>query len=109
MDMTTIIVVSALSVVVVSSFLIAGSLENGAKIQQAIAGNSFQPTKNNNDGTLNVGPPQKMTLSESSKPPVLSPEKKQALEQDQEKTHRNSQLPTSDQAILGPILGTQTQ
>jgi hypothetical protein len=85
--MTTVIA-SVLSVVV-ASLLIAGSFENAAKIQQAMAGNSnsLQSTNNdNNNGTLNVGRPEKMTLSELSKPPVLS-QKKQALEQDQEKTH----------------------
>jgi hypothetical protein len=84
--MTTVIA-SVLSVVV-ASLLIAGSFENAAKIQQAMAGNSnsLQSTNNKNDGTLNVGRPEKMTLSELSKPPVLS-QKKQALEQDQEKTH----------------------
>jgi len=84
--MTT-VMASVLSVVV-ASLLIAGSFENAAKMQQAMAGNSnsLQSTNNNNNGTLNVGPPEKMTLSELSKPPVLS-QKKQALEQDQEKTH----------------------
>jgi hypothetical protein len=95
---------SLLSVVfIASSLLIASSFENAViKLQQAVAQNS-----NNSDGTLKVGPPQKMTLSQSSKPPVLSPEKKQALEEDQAKTHHNPQLPISDRSILGPILGTQ--
>jgi hypothetical protein len=31
------------------------------------------------------------------------------LEQDQAKIHHNPQLPSSDQPILGPILGTQAQ
>ena len=48
-----------------------------------------------------------MTIAGQSKPPVLSPEKKQTLEQDQAKIHHNPQLSSSDQAILGPILGTQ--
>jgi hypothetical protein len=98
--MTTIRVASVLSVVVVvvvSSLLIAGSFENVARIQQAMA------------GTLNAGPPEKMTLSESSKPPVLSPEKRQALEQDQEKTHLSPGLPISDQPIQGPKQGTQAR
>jgi hypothetical protein len=82
--------------------LIAGSFANIVKIQ------AMAQTSNNN-GTLNVGPPEKMTLSESSKPPVLSPEKRQALEQDQAKTHHNPQLLSSDQPILGPILGTQSR
>jgi hypothetical protein len=84
--MTT-VMASVLSVVV-ASLLIAGSFENAAKMQQAMAGNSnsLQSTNNNNNSTLNVGRPEKMTLSELSKPPVLS-QKKQALEQDQEKTH----------------------
>jgi hypothetical protein len=106
--MTTIRVASVLSVIfVVSSLLIAGLLENAAKIQQAIAYNSILLTKNNNDGALNVGPPEKMTISGESKPPVLSPEKREALEQDQAKIHHNPQLSLSDQAILGPIPGTQ--
>jgi hypothetical protein len=101
------IIACVLSVVFVV-LLIAGSFENAVKMQQAIAGNSNSSlSTNNNNGTLNVGPPEKMTLSESSKPPVLSPEKRQALEQDQAKTHHNPQLPSSDQPILGPILGTQ--
>ena len=113
--MTTIRVAYVLSVVVVSSLLFAASFENGARIQQAIAGNSnsLQSTNNNNinnnDGTLNAGPPEKMTLSESSKPPVLSPEKRQALEQNQEKTHLSPQLPISDRDIQGPKQGTQAQ
>ena len=80
------IIACVLSVVFVV-LLIAGSFENAVKMQQAIAGNSNSSlSTNNNNGTLNVGPPEKMTLSELSKPPVLS-QKKQALEQDQEKTH----------------------
>jgi len=39
---------------------------------------------------------------------VISHEKKQALEQDQESRH-NPQLPSSDKSILGPILGTQSR
>jgi hypothetical protein len=95
--------------VVLVSLLIASSFENASKIQ-AMAQNSSDSSSstNNNNGTLNVGPPQKLTLSELSKPPVVSPEKKQALEQAQAKTHHSPQLPSSDQAILGPILGTQT-
>ena len=94
------IIAFVLSFVLVS-FLVTGCFENPAKIQQAKAQDY------NNNGTLNVGSPQKMTISGLSKPPVLSPEKKQALEQDQAKTHHSPQLPSSDQAILGPILGTQ--
>jgi hypothetical protein len=112
--MTTIIVASVLSVVfVVSSLLIAGSTENAViKVQQqAIAANStsLQSTNNNNGGALNVGPPEKITVTQHYKPPVLSPEKKQVLERDQAKTYHSPQLPSSDQAILGPILGTQAQ
>jgi hypothetical protein len=105
-----------LSVVVVSLLLIAGFFENAAKIQQAIAGTftSLQSTNNNNNnnhngGTLNVGPPEKITVTEHSKPPVLSPEKRQALQQDQAKTHHSPELPISDQAIKGPKPGTQAQ
>jgi hypothetical protein len=105
-----------LSIVVVSSLLIAGFFENGAKIQQAIAGTftSLQSTNNNNNnnhngGTLNVGPPEKITVTEHSKPPVLSPEKRQALQQDQAKTHHSPELPISDQAVKGPKPGTQAQ
>jgi hypothetical protein len=104
-----------LSIVVVSSLLIAGFFENAAKIQQAIAGTftSLQSTNNNNNnhngGTLNVGPPEKITVTEHSKPPVLSPEKRQALQQDQAKTHHSPELPISDQAIKGPKPGTQAQ
>jgi hypothetical protein len=108
--MTTIRVASVLSVIfVVSSLLIAGLLENAVKIQQAIAYNSILLTKNNNDSALNVDPPEKMTITGQSKPPVLSPEKKQVLEQDQAKIHHNPQLSSSDQPILGPILGTQAK
>lgn len=106
-----------MSIVVVSSLLIAGFFENGAKIQQqAIAGTftSLQSTNNSNNnnhngGTLNVGPPEKITVTEHSKPPVLSPEKRQALQQDQAKTHHSPELPISDQAIKGPKPGTQAQ
>lgn len=105
-----------MSVVVVSLLLFAGFFENAAKIQQAIAGTftSLQSTNNNNNnnhngGTLNVGPPEKITVTEHSKPPVLSPEKRQALQQDQAKTHHSPELPISDQAIKGPKPGTQTQ
>jgi hypothetical protein len=93
--------------------LIAGSIENAAKVQQqamAQNSNSLQSTKNNNNnngGILKSAPPEKMTIAGQSKPPVLSPEKKQILEQDQAKIHHNPQLSTSDQPILGPILGTQ--
>jgi hypothetical protein len=113
--MTTIIGASALYVVVVvvvSLLLIAGSIENAAKVQQAVAqnSNSLPSTKNNNNvGILKSAPPEKMTIAGQSKPPVLSPEKKQVLEQDQAKTHHNPQLSSSDQPILAPILGTQAQ
>jgi hypothetical protein len=118
---TTIITASVLSVVVVvvSLLLIAGCFENAARIQQAIAGNSnaLQPTttttannnNNNNGGALSLGPPEKMTLEGQSKPPILSPDKKQALEQDQAKTHLSRELPISDQTIQGPTPGTQAQ
>jgi hypothetical protein len=57
--------------------LIAGFFENGAKIQQTMAGTStsLQSTTNNNNnnnhngGTLNVGPPEKITVTEHSKTP----------------------------------------
>ena len=123
--MTTIITASVLSVVVVVSLLlIAGSFENAARIQQAIAGNSnaLQPTtttttkstannnnNNHNGGALSVGPPEKITLSEQSKPPMLSPEKKLVLEQGQAKTHLSRELPISDQTIQGPTPGTQAK
>ena len=117
--MTTIRGVASVSfvvVVVVSSLLIvAASFENAARIQQAIAAgnsNSLQSKNNNNDhndGTLNAGPPEKMTLSESSKPPVLSAEKRHELEQNQGKTHLSPQLPISDRDIQGPKQGTQAQ
>jgi hypothetical protein len=113
--MTTIIGASALYVVVVvvvSLLLIAGSIENAAKIPQAMAQNSNSlpsTNNNNNNGILKSGPPEKMTLEGQSKPPVLSPDNKQVLEQDQAKTHHNPQLPSSDQPVLGPILGTQAQ
>ena len=113
--MIAIRVASILSVVVVvvSLLFIAASFENAARVQQAMAQNfnSLPSTKNNNnnDGTLNSGPPEKMTIAGQSKPPLLSPEKRQALEQDQAKTHHTPQLPSSDQPILSPILGTQTQ
>jgi hypothetical protein len=102
----TMVTVSLLSVAfIVSSLLIVSSFENAViKVQQATAQNP-----NNSDNSLKLGPPQKITLSQWSKPPVLSPEKKQALEQDQAKTHHNPELPISDQSILGPILGTQAQ
>jgi hypothetical protein len=118
---TTIITASVLSVVVVVSLLlIAGCFENAARIQQAIAGNSnaLQPTttttannnnNNHNGGALSVGPPEKITLSEQSKPPMLSPEKKLVLEQDQARTHLSRELPISDQTIQGPTPGTQAQ
>jgi hypothetical protein len=93
--------------------LIAGSLENATKIQEVKGGNStLQSITNNNNhnvGSLSVGPPEKITVTELSKPPVLSPEKKQALQQDQAKTHHNPELPMSDQVILGPTPGTQAQ
>ena len=117
--MTTIMIASVLFVVVVSLLLIAGSFENAARRQQAIAGNSnaLQPTtttttnnnNNHNGGALSVGPPEKITLSEQSKPPMLSPEKKLVLEQDQAKTHLSRELPISDQTIQGPTPGTQAQ
>ena len=117
--MTTIMIASVLFVVVVSLLLIAGCFENAARIQQAIAGNSnaLQPTtttttnnnNNHNGGALSVGPPEKITLSEQSKPPMLSPEKKLVLEQDQAKTHLSRELPISDQTIQGPTPGTQAQ
>jgi len=110
--MTTIRVASVLSVVVVvSSLLIAGLLENAAKTQQAIAdnSNSILPTKSNNGGALNVGPPEKVTIVGQSKPPELSPEKKLELQRGQAKTHHSPELPISDQEIHGPILGTQAQ
>jgi hypothetical protein len=109
--MKTIIAASALYVVVVSLLLIAGSIENAAKMQQAMAknSNSLQSTKNNNGGILNAGAPEKITIAGQSKPPVLSPEKKQELEQDQAKTHYTPQLSTSDQPVLDPVLGTQVQ
>ena len=99
-------------VMVLSLLLIAGSIENAANIQQAMAQNSNSSpstNNNNNNGILKSGPPEKITLEGQSKPPVLSPDKKQTLEQDQAKTHHNPQLPSSDQPILGPILGTQAQ
>lgn len=116
--MTKIIVASVLSVVVVVSLLlIAGSFENAAKIQQAIAGDpsSLQSTNNNNNHinhngrALSVGPPEKITVTEHSTPPVLSPEKKQVLQEDQAKTHLSPELPMSDKAIQGPKPGTQAQ
>ena len=64
---------------------------------------------NHNGGALSVGPPEKITLSEQSKPPMLSPEKKLVLEQDQAKTHLSRELPISDQTIQGPTPGTQAQ
>jgi hypothetical protein len=113
--MRTTRVCSVLSVVfVVSSLLIAGSLGNAVKMQQAIAANStsLKSTNNNNNhngGALNVGPPEKMTIAGQSKPPELSPEKKLVLQQDQAKTHHSPELPISDQAIHGPMPGTQVQ
>ncbi len=95
----TMIISSVLSIVVVSLLLIAGSIENAAKIQQAMAQNSA-------GGNLKLGPLEKMTITGLSR---LSPEQKQVLEQDQAKIHHNPQLSSSDQAILGPILGTQTK
>jgi hypothetical protein len=112
--MRTTRVCSVLSVVfVVSSLLIAGLLGNAVKMQQAIAANStsLKSTNNNNNnhngGALNVGPPEKMTIAGQSKPPELSPEKKLVLQQDQAKTHHSPELPISDQAIHGPMPGTQ--
>jgi hypothetical protein len=115
--MTRRIAASVFVIVMVLSLLllIAGSIENAAKIQQqAMAQNSnsnslSSTNNNNNNGILKSGPPEKITLEGQSKPPVLSPDKKQALEQDQAKIHHNPQLPSSDQPILGPILGTQAQ
>jgi Tfp pilus assembly protein PilP len=109
--MTTIIAAaSALYVVLVSLLLIAGCFENAANIQQAMAKNSNSSQSTHiNKAALNAVPPEKMTITGQSKPPVLSPEKKQVLEQDQAKIHHNPQLSSSDQAILGPIPGTQAQ
>lgn len=115
--MRTTRVCSVLSVVfVVSSLLIAGLFGNAVKMQQAIAANStsLKSTNNNNNnnhngGALNVGPPEKMTIAGQSKPPELSPEKKLVLQQDQAKTHHSPELPISDQAIHGPMPGTQVQ
>jgi hypothetical protein len=114
--MRTTRVCSVLSVVfVVSSLLIAGLLGNAVKMQQAIAANStsLKSTNNNNNnhngGALNVGPPEKMTIVGQSKPPELSPEEKLVLQQDQAKTHHSPELPISDQAIHGPMPGTQVQ
>ena len=61
---------------------------------------------NHNGGSLSVGPPEKITVTEHSTPPVLSPEKKQVLQQDQAKTHLSPELPMSDKAIQGPTPGT---
>jgi hypothetical protein len=69
----------------------------------------LQSTKNNNGGIMNAGAPEKMTIAGQSKPPVLSSEKKQVLEQDQAKTHHTPQLSTSDQPVLGPALRTQAE
>jgi Tfp pilus assembly protein PilV len=114
--MTRRIAASVFVIVMILSLLllIAGSIENAAKIQQqAMAqnsnSNSLSSTNNNSNGILKSGPPEKITLEGQSKPPVLSPEKKQTLELHQAETHRNTQLPSSDQPILGPILGTQAQ
>ena len=70
------VTVSLLSVAfIVSSLLIVSSFENAViKVQQATAQNP-----NNSDNSLKLGPPQKITLSQWSKPPVLSPEKKQGI------------------------------
>ena len=57
-----------------------------------------------NKAALNAGSPEKMTISGLSKPPVLSPEKKQVLEQDQAKTHHNPQLSSSDSPITLVLL-----
>jgi hypothetical protein len=104
--MTSIITAFVLSVILVSLLLIAGCFGNTTviKIQQAMAQNSdsSQSTHINKGGS-----PEKMTISGLSKPPVLSPEKRQVLEQDQAKIHHNPKLSSSDQPILGPIQGTQ--
>jgi hypothetical protein len=74
--------------------------------------NNANITNNTNDAngnhTLDVGPPQKVILSKLSHIPMLSPEKKQVLEQCQGQTHHSPSLPSSGQAIHGPIPGTQT-
>jgi hypothetical protein len=74
--------------------------------------NSCQLINNTNNAngnhTLNVGSPQKVILSKLSHIPMLSPEKKQVLEQCQGQIHHSPSLPSSGQAIHGPIPGTQT-
>jgi hypothetical protein len=109
--MTSIITAFVLSVILVSLLLIAGCFGNTTviKIQQAMAQNSDSSQSHINKAAFNAGSPEKMTISGQSKPPVLSPEKKQVLEQDQAKIHHNPKLPSSDQPVLGPILGTQAQ
>jgi hypothetical protein len=104
--MTSVITAFVLSVILVSLLLIAGCFGNTTviKIQQAMAQNSdSSQSAHINKG----GSPEKMTISGLSKPPVLSPEKRQVLEQDQAKIHHNPKLSSSDQPILGPIQGTQ--
>ena len=106
--MTSIITAFVLSVILVSLLLIAGCFENTTVIKTAMAHNSdSSQSAHINKAALNAGSPEKMTISGLSKPPVLSPEKRQVLEQDQAKIHHNPQLSSSDQAILGPIPGTQ--
>ena len=108
--MTSIITAFVLSVILVSLLLIAGCFGNTTviKIQQAKAQNSDSSQSTHiNKAAFNAGSPEKMTISGLSKPPVLSPEKRQVLEQDQAKIHHNPKLPSSDQAVLGPIPGTQ--
>jgi hypothetical protein len=110
--MTSTITAFILSVILVSSLLIAGCFENTTviKIQQAMAQNSDSSQSTHiNKAALNAGPPEKMTISGLSKAPVLSPEERQVLEQDQAKIHHNPQLSVSDQAIVGPIPGTQAR
>ena len=74
--------------------------------------NNANITNNTNDAngnhTLDVGPPQKVILSKLSHIPMLSPEKKQVLEQCQGQTHHSPSLPSSGQAIHGSIPCTQT-
>jgi hypothetical protein len=108
--MTSIITAFVLSVILVSLLLIAGCFGNTTviKIQQAKAQNSDSSQSTHiNKAAFNAGSPEKMTISGLSKPPVLSPEKRQVLEQDQAKIHHNPKLSSSDQPILGPIQGTQ--
>jgi hypothetical protein len=103
------IVISA-TILVSLSLLFTASFENAVKIQQyAMALNSnFAPSAgNSNTSSLNIGPPQKMTLSEIAQPPTISTEKRQALEQGVEQSHKCPPLPSSGQLIHGPELGTK--